>query len=161
MTEQELILRQSELGSDSFLVTKLGNFYSAYDCGAFALARATGYSVMRRPRRGGRFVLTTGFPVGRLDAVLSMIGAAGGCVVYRDECSFVFSGITGSVDEDLVKDAVSKSCSLPTASASSFDMTDKVDTESQVISLIRSFNLSCATPIDAINFIARLKNILR
>lgn len=83
MTEQELILRQSELGSDSFLVTKLGNFYSAYDCGAFALARATGYSVMRRPRRGGRFVLTTGFPVGRLDAVLSMIGAAGGCVDFN------------------------------------------------------------------------------
>ena len=62
MTERELIQQQQELGDSRFLVTRSGKFFSAYGCGAFALARATGYRVMHRQRKGGNFVLTTGFP---------------------------------------------------------------------------------------------------
>ena len=43
MTERELIQQQQELGDSRFLVTRSGKFFSAYGCGAFALARATGY----------------------------------------------------------------------------------------------------------------------
>lgn len=41
MTERELIQQQQELGDSRFLVTRSGKFFSAYGCGAFALARAT------------------------------------------------------------------------------------------------------------------------
>ena len=58
MTERELIQQQQELGDSRFLVTRSGKFFSAYGCGAFALARATGYRVMHRQRKGGNFVLT-------------------------------------------------------------------------------------------------------
>ena len=57
MTERELIQQQQELGDSRFLVTRSGKFFSAYGCGAFALARATGYRVMHRQRKGGNFVL--------------------------------------------------------------------------------------------------------
>jgi len=53
MTERELIQQQQELGDSRFLVTRSGKFFSAYGCGAFALARATGYRVMHRQRSGG------------------------------------------------------------------------------------------------------------
>ena len=39
MTERELIQQQQELGDSRFLVTRSGKFFSAYGCGAFALAR--------------------------------------------------------------------------------------------------------------------------
>ena len=42
MTERELIQQQQELGDSRFLVTRSGKFFSAYGCGAFALARAGG-----------------------------------------------------------------------------------------------------------------------
>ena len=48
MTERELIQQRQELGDSRFLVTRSGKFFSAYGCGAFALARATGYRVMHR-----------------------------------------------------------------------------------------------------------------
>lgn len=51
MTERELIQQQQELGDSRFLVTRSGKFFSAYGCGAFALARATGYRVMHRQRK--------------------------------------------------------------------------------------------------------------
>lgn len=38
MTERELIQQQQELGDSRFLVTRSGKFFSAYGCGAFALA---------------------------------------------------------------------------------------------------------------------------
>ena len=68
MTERELIQQQQELGDSRFLVTRSGKFFSAYGCGAFALARATGYRVMHRQRKGGNFVLTTGFPESHVEA---------------------------------------------------------------------------------------------
>lgn len=78
MTERELIQQQQELGDSRFLVTRSGKFFSAYGCGAFALARATGYRVMHRQRKGGNFVLTTGFPESHVGKVMEQIIAAGG-----------------------------------------------------------------------------------
>ena len=78
MTERELIQQQQELGDSRFLVTRSGKFFSAYGCGAFALARATGYRVMHRQRKGGNFVLTTGFPESHVGKVMEQIIAAEG-----------------------------------------------------------------------------------
>jgi hypothetical protein len=93
MTERELIQQQQELGDSRFLVTRSGKFFSAYGCGAFALARATGYRVMHRQRKGGNFVLTTGFPESHVGKVMEQIIAAGGKIDRQDDGSFVFSGI--------------------------------------------------------------------
>ena len=78
MTERELIQQQQELGDSRFLVTRSGKFFSAYGCGAFALARATGYRVMHRQRKGGNFVLTTGFPESHVGKVMEQIKTEGG-----------------------------------------------------------------------------------
>lgn len=102
MTERELIQQQQELGDSRFLVTRSGKFFSAYGCGAFALARATGYRVMHRQRKGGNFVLTTGFPESHVGKVMEQIIAAGGKIDWQDDGSFVFSGIDGSEAEALV-----------------------------------------------------------
>lgn len=102
MTERELIQQQQELGDSRFLVTRSGKFFSAYGCGAFALARATGYRVMHRQRKGGNFVLTTGFPESHVGKVMEQIIAAGGKIDRQDDGSFVFSGIDGSEAEALV-----------------------------------------------------------
>ena len=90
MTERELIQQQQELGDSRFLVTRSGKFFSAYGCGAFALARATGYRVMHRQRKGGNFVLTTGFPESHVGKVMEQIIAAGGKIDRQDDSgSFV------------------------------------------------------------------------
>lgn len=104
MTEQELINKQKEYGDSRFAVTRSGKFFCAYGCGAFALARATGYRVMRRPRKGGHSVLTTGFPESRLANVLEQIAACGGEIVVQEIDSFVFAGIDGSEDDGLVSE---------------------------------------------------------
>lgn len=101
MTERELIQQQQELGDSRFLVTRSGKFFSAYGCGAFALARATGYRVMHRQRKGGNFVLTTGFPESHVGKVMEQIIAAGGKIDRQDDGSFVFSGIDGILSFDL------------------------------------------------------------
>ena len=140
MTERELIQQQQELGDSRFLVTRSGKFFSAYGCGAFALARATGYRVMHRQRKGGNFVLTTGFPESHVGKVMEQIIAAGGKIDRQDDGSFVFSGIDGSEAEGGQDRKGSKS---------SYD--------NSLQAMILSFDLSRSTPMDAMNFIDLLQ----
>ena len=133
MTERELIQQQQELGDSRFLVTRSGKFFSAYGCGAFALARATGYRVMHRQRKGGNFVLTTG---GKIDR--------------QDDGSFVFSGIDGSEAEALV--------SIPEKTEGGQDRKgSKSSYDNSLQAMILSFDLSRSTPMDAMNFIDLLQ----
>lgn len=150
MTENELVQRQQEYGDKRFVVTKSGKFFSAYGCGAFALARATGYRVMRRQRKGGHFVLTTGFPEGRIENVLEQIVACGGRIEERSEESFIFSGIDGRWDETLVVEQ------KPTESRKEKNNGLRTD-ENNLHDLILSFDLSRSTPMEAMNFIDRLQ----
>lgn len=69
--------------------------------GAFALARATGYRVMRRSLKQGP-VLSCGFPLASLQNVKSHIRKAGGIVREEDSGMLVFYGIDGTPDETLV-----------------------------------------------------------
>lgn len=150
MTENELEQRQQEYGDKMFVVTKSGKFFSAYGCGAFALARATGYRVMRRHRKGGHFVLTTGFPESRIENVLEQIVACGGKIVEQDTDSFVFSGIDGGEDDGLVSDQ------KPTVPRHGKENKKQVSGDS-LQALILSFDLSRSTPMEAMNFIDRLQ----
>lgn len=154
MTEQELIQKQREYGDRDFVVTKSGKFYSAYGCGAFALARATGYRVMRRRRKGGHCILTTGFPENRMENVLEQIESLGGKTVQRSEGMFIFSGIDGSEDEALVSEQKAPSAKRGNGNGKQPDA-------SSLRELILSFDLSRSTPVEAMNFIDILQKQVR
>lgn len=154
MTENELIRKQQELGKELFVVTKSGKFYSAYDCGAFALARATGYRVMRRQRKGDRFVLTTGFPESRLENVLQQIVTAGGIIERQGENDFIFSGIDGSEEESLV-------CIHAQTKKKQNKNEVHGITNDNLRSIILSFDLLHSSPIEAMDFINSLQQQIR
>lgn len=50
MTEQEILRQQEVNGNQSFYLMLVGKFLHACGHGAFALAKATGYRVMRKQR---------------------------------------------------------------------------------------------------------------
>ncbi len=154
MTEQELIRKQQEHGTEQFVVTRSGKFFCAYGCGAFALARATGYRVMRRPRRGGLSVLTTGFPESRLEKVMEQIAACGGSVVEQGEDCFVFSGIDGSEDEGLVSE---QKPPKERKSAGSGTRNEEAGLRERIL----AFDLSHSTPMDAMMFIDSLQKLIK
>ena len=132
MTERELIQQQQELGDSRFLVTRSGKFFSAYGCGAFALARATG------------------FPERHVGRVMEQIIAAGGKIDRQDDGSFVFSGIDGSEAEALV--------SIPEKTEGGQDRKgSKSSYDNSLQAMILSFDLSRSTPMDAMNFIDLLQ----
>lgn len=148
MTEQELTDRQRELGGERFLVARSGTFYLACSCGAFALSRATGYRVMRRERKGGRHVLTCGFPAGRLEGVMEQIAAAGGVIEARRDGEFEFSGIDGSPG------------GLPVAEETGREKPKKSPSDG-LRETILAFDLSRSTPMEAMMFVDRLQRMAR
>lgn len=152
MTEQELINKQKEYGDSRFAVTRSGKFFCAYGCGAFALARATSYRVMRRPRKGGNFVLTTGFPESRLANVLEQIAAHGGKIVEQDTDGFVFSGIDGSEDNGLVSEQ-----KPPKEHQAAGIRMDEAALRERVL----SFDLSHSTPMEAMLFLDTLQKQIK
>lgn len=149
MTEQEYMEKQQECGEGLFMVVRTGSFYNAYGRGAFALARATGYRVMRRPRKGGRFVLTTGFPASGLKHVLERIVTNGGKIEQCGCDDFFFSGVDGSEDMSLVTEQ--KSVDSPEEKKM-----PEVDLRKEIL----SFDLSRSTPMEAMVFIDRLQKKL-
>ena len=72
MTEKEILQQQETNGQKVFYLIAVGMFYHAYGCGAFALARATGYSVLRKHRKQGD-ILTCGFPANQLETVFQRL----------------------------------------------------------------------------------------
>jgi hypothetical protein len=152
MTEQELINKQKEYGDSRFAVTRSGKFFCAYGCGAFALARATGYRVMRRPRKGGHCVLTTGFPESRLANVLEQIAACGGEIVVQEANSFVFTGIDGSEDNGLVSEQ-----KPPKGHKATGIQKDEAALREQVL----SFDLTRSTPMEAMLFLDTLQRQIK
>lgn len=152
MTEQELINKQKEYGDSRFTVTRSGKFFCAYGCGAFALARATGYRVMRRPRKGGHSVLTTGFLESRLANVLEQIAACGGEVVVQETDSFVFTGIDGSEDDGLVSEQ-----KPPKEHKATGIRKDEAALRERIL----SFDLSHSTPMEAMLFLDTLQRQIK
>ena len=76
MTEKEVLDLQNERGNQEYFLILIGSFLHAYGHGAFALSRCTGYRVMRKHRKQLGDVLTTGFPIAKLDSVSEKILAA-------------------------------------------------------------------------------------
>ena len=166
MTEQEVLTQQEASGNTEFFMILIGRFLHAYGNGAFALARITGYHVRRQQRKAGE-VLVLGFPIDRLEYVRDKIRDAGGDVESVDAKTWMFRGVDGTPDEQMVSDprqtekpqqaeppqttmAASVTTGLPTSHADANWLEDAV----------RSFDLSTVTPIDAMIFLSSLKQRL-
>ena len=101
MTEREILERQEQTGNREYLLVLVGSFLQAYGNGAFALARVTGYRVRRKQRKWGE-VLTCGFPAIHFDRVRLQVYAAGGEVEQVDDKTYLFRGLDGTPDPQMV-----------------------------------------------------------
>ncbi len=153
MTEKEILNLQEQNGQQQYYLMLMGTFYHAYGCGAFALARTTGYRVMRKHRKDGD-ILTCGFPLARLEEVISRLQAAGGSVCEGEGKIYLFSGIDGTPDEALVCEPKQETVLADCKSARTVD-------SSWLADAVMHFNLSLSTPMDAMNLIASLQRRLR
>ena len=137
MTEKEILQQQEANGQTAFYLMAVGMFYHAYGCGAFALARATSYRVLRKQRKRGD-VLVCGFPASQLDTVLQCIREAGGEVEPAGEKTFLFRGLDGTPDETMVAEAKS-----PVATSSQVEDSLARASFSWLVDAVLSFNSRC------------------
>ena len=175
MTEREILEKQEENGNQAFYLVQKGIFYDAYGHGAFALARATGYKVMKKHRKAGDIV-QAGFGVQQLNKVIGKIEEAGGSVEMIDDKTFVFSGIDGTPDESMVQEPESNRCKALPPNRSLFHTGEvglpirNIAADDGVIlgsgyawlaMAVSSFPLSSSTPLDAMQFIGDLQRKIK
>ena len=186
MTEKEVIQKQEENGQQEFYLIQIGSFIHAYGQGAFALARATGYKVKRKHRKLGE-VLTAGFPVTRIEQVMEKIVAAGGeAAPLEDGKTWLFNGIDGTPDESMIAEpdwkALPPNHSLfyngevglpvrnvvpeavreafpPSSSPCKGEVSEgrRGNDFHWLADALRNFNLSAATPLEAMMFVGDLQ----
>ena len=160
MTEQEILTRQESSGNTEFFMILIGRFLHAYGNGAFALARLTGYHVRRQQRKAGE-VLVLGFPIDRLENVCEQIRDAGGDVKSVDGKTWLFRGVNGTADESMVSEPKQSGLSQTnTATPVAVAQPAAVNDNDWLADAIRRFDLSNATPIDAMLFLSNLKQQL-
>jgi len=157
MTEQDILRRQEINGQREYYLMLMGQFYHAYGHGAFALSRATGYRVMRKQRRGGE-VLTVGFPINCLERVQTRIQENKGQIRQLDEKTFLFSGIDGTPDLSLVQEP-QKTAAIQTDGDENVSAREGYAPAAcdGCLQELLAFNLSSATPIDAMNFLNQMQ----
>jgi len=150
--EQELIKKQEESGNEVLCLMKIGYFFHAYNAGAYALARVMKYRVRKKVRRSGLEMVTAGFPADNLQAVLEFITAAGGQILSQTDDWIEFTGIDYTSDGIVVMETEKKPKAPKVPEGSS--------QESDLAKIIRSFDLSHSTPLDAIVFIGHLQTLV-
>ena len=160
MTEKEILQQQETNGQTAFYLIAVGMFYHAYGCGAFALARATGYRVLRKHRKHGD-ILVCGFPANQLEMVLQRLREAGGEVEQTAEKTFLFCGLDGTPDESMIEESEGKESGGQVHDCSMTAYHATCPPDSWLADELLSFNLSLSTPMDAMNLIARLQKRLR
>ena len=159
MTEKEVLDLQQQSGNQKFYLILIGSFVHAYGNGAFALSRATGYRVMCKQRKQLGEILTTGFPIAQLDNVRNKIFDAGGEMEKVDDKTWFFSGIDGTPDESIIF-VPDKFTPIPSQAAKPSGGNQK-GTEQELRETLLGFNLSMSTPMDAMNFIAKLQQRIK
>jgi len=147
--EQELINRQEESGNEVLCLMKIGFFFHAYNAGAYALARVMNYRVARKVRRSGLEIMTAGFPSEKLPSVLESITAAGGRILSQTDDCVEFTGVDYTPDGVVV---IEKEKKVKVLAGS--------PQETDLSKIIRSYDLSRSTPIDAMLFIAKLQALV-
>ncbi|MBR1644522.1 MAG: hypothetical protein IJ684_04050 [Bacteroidales bacterium] len=156
MTEREILDRQEQTGNQQFLLVLVGSFLHAYGNGAFALARVTGYRVRRKQRKWGE-VLVVGFPIAQLDLVRQQLRDAGADVEQVDDKTFLFRGIDGTPDPQMVVEPARTGGQTPCATPRTEGLSPCAEAESWLAEAVKGFNLSLSTPMDAMLFIGTLQ----
>ena len=145
MKELELIEKQEQSGNTEMYLIKVGMFYHAYNAGAYAIAKLMHYKIRRESRKYGD-VLMVGFPLTRVDAVISKIKEVGGNIGKESGDLIAFSCIDNTQDLSIVE---------------TIGKNKKEGNNNDISEVIRNFDLINSSPMDAINFISLLKNMLR
>ena len=157
MTEREVLQKQEDNGNQAFYLIQIGTFIHAYGHGAFALARATGYSVRRKHRKMGD-ILTCGFPADRVSQVLAKLEDAGATAELQpDGKTWLFSGIDGTPDETMVKVTAPVNGDVAKEDMSEYRAVSDKNAMHDILDAIRGFNLSTSTPLEAMMFIGELQ----
>lgn len=139
----------------------VGSFLQAYGNGAFALARVTGYRVRRKQRKWGE-VLTCGFPAIQFDRVRLQVYAAGGEVEQEDDKTYLFRGLDGTPDQQMVCEPAPKPKPEPKPQTQ-YATTENLPAAcgyGWLAEAVRAYNLSQSTQMDAMLFISTLQHRL-
>ena len=161
MTEKEILDKQEQNGNREFYIMLIGRFYHAYGNGAFALARVTGYHVRRKQRKMGE-VLVLGFPIDRFDSVRDRVRDAGGEMEPVDSKTWLFRGLDGTPDLSMVSEPKPSPSVQPVVSASPAEVRmEPAPASNWLEEAVRHFDLSMATPMDAMLFLNQLKQRLQ
>lgn len=177
MTEKEVLEKQEENGQQEYYLILIGSFLHAYGQGAFALARATGYKVIRKQRKMGQ-LLTAGFPIAKIDDVRRKVAEAGGILEQlSDGKTWLMSGIDGTADEAMVTEQVKVAAVPPiayqqsqgSATLAKEDLpaygAERDDTAAGgyywLAVAVRNYHLSNSTPMEAMMFIGDLQKRLK
>ncbi|MEE1343648.1 MAG: hypothetical protein U0K49_02385 [Segatella copri] len=109
LSQREVLLARQQKSGKMFLVLQ-GNFYRAYNEAAFAVHRVTGYRVFKKVTVSGEVYYQLGFNLKQIDDVLAKIEQKGGQVTRFDQAGtqFAFTGLDGSVDEQLLSESRQK-----------------------------------------------------
>jgi len=161
MTEKEILDKQEAADNREFYLMLIGRFYHAYGNGAFALSRVTGYHVRRKQRKLGE-VLVLGFPIDRFDSVRDRVRDAGGEMEPVDGKTWLFRGLDGTPDLSMVSEpkpspSVQSVVSSPPAEV----RMEPAPEINWLEDAVRHFDLSMATPMDAMLFLNQLKQRLQ
>lgn len=157
MTEREILERQEQTDNREYLLVLVGSFLHAYGNGAFALSRATGYRVMRKQRRWGE-VVVCGFPIDRFDLVRDRIRDAGGDIASQDSKTWMFRGLDGTPDQQMVCEPDPKPAPQPQAAPA--EHRPAAGGYGWLAEAVRGYNLSQSTPMDAMMFLDTLQHRL-
>lgn len=159
MTEREILERQEQTDNREYLLVLVGSFLQAYGNGAFALARVTGYRVRRKQRKWGE-VLTCGFPAIQFDRVRLQVYAAGGEVEQVDDKTYLFRGLDGTPDPQMVCEPAPKPEPKPQTQYATTENLPAAGGYGWLAEAVRAYNLSQSTPMDAMLFISTLQHRL-
>lgn len=109
LSQREVLLARQQKSGKMFLVLQ-GNFYRAYNEAAFAVHRVTGYRVFKKVTASGEVYYQLGFNLKQIDDVLAKIEQKGGQVTRFNQAGtqFAFTGLDGSVDEQLLSESRQK-----------------------------------------------------
>ncbi|MBQ8969543.1 MAG: hypothetical protein IJ064_07430 [Bacteroidaceae bacterium] len=168
MSEKEILQLQAGHPGRGYLL-RVGLFYHAYDASAFALGRLTGYRVVERSRRGYG-VAVLGFPSARLASVRGTLAAHGIQLCPADpEGNPQPAADTTPADTSaqpgflcfespLLLEAPETPPTPPTpANPKKTEKTEIPATQSPLLRELLAFDLASSTPMDAMNFLNRLR----
>lgn len=162
MSEKEILEKQQQAGEHEFYLVRIGLFLRAYSNGAFALARTTGYRVMRKHRKQGDIV-TCGFPSSQFEQVRQRLIDAGAQIEEAGEDLWLIRGLDDTPDESMVEaePARTKGTTMTIVSDSQESALNFPQADyGWLAEAIKGFNLSLSTPMDAMQFISSLQQEL-